>query len=534
LKRRNFIQTIAALTGIGYVLPGCKPKHAIGGKIVGASASVGHLLRDKNFGNPEIIEQKDIVIIGGGVSGLSAARHLHKNGLHNFVVLDLEEKMGGNAASGNNTISGYPWGAHYIPVPNNNLKDYIGFLQDCGVVTAINENGLPVYNELYLCFDPQERLYINGKWQEGLIPQYGVPDKELAQIKRFLEKMHFYREAKGEDGKEAFAIPVNDSSSDEKYKVLDNITMRQWLLQNDYTSPYLHWYINYCTRDDFGTNYDVASGWAGIHYFASRKGKGVNAEYSDVLTWPQGNGWLVQHLQSEIKDQLQSNSLVVRVSKTDAGLEIDYYQVQQKKLQRIIAKQCIMAVPQFIAARMLNDTERMRTVHQHLDYTPWMVANFSVGNLKERSGAPASWDNVLYGSKSLGYVVATHELLQQQIPQKNLTYYLPLTDNEPLAERKMAQQRSHAEWVEIIMADLQTVHPEIREAVTEINIMIWGHAMARPLPGLVYGPVRKQLAISVEDCIHFAHTDLAGISIFEEAFYQGLNAAKNIITQLAV
>jgi hypothetical protein len=54
--------------------------------------------------------------------------------------------------------------------------------------------------------------------------------------------------------------------------------------------------------------------------------------------------------------------------------------------------------------------------------------------------------------------------------------------------------------------------------------------MAQPLPGLIHGKVRTVLSAAVGNQIHFAHTDLAGESLFEEAFHQGFSAAKRAIT----
>jgi hypothetical protein len=45
--------------------------------------------------------------------------------------------------------------------------------------------------------------------------------------------------------------------------------------------------------------------------------------------------------------------------------------------------------------------------------------------------------------------------------------------------------------------------------------------------------VRKALALPVGDRIHFAHSDLSGMSLFEEAFHQGLRAAREVLQQLA-
>ncbi len=41
------------------------------------------------------MEQKDVVIIGGGPAGLAAAVELHKQGVRNMIILEREEKLGG-------------------------------------------------------------------------------------------------------------------------------------------------------------------------------------------------------------------------------------------------------------------------------------------------------------------------------------------------------------------------------------------------------------------------------------------------------
>jgi hypothetical protein len=532
MDRKKFIQLSFGLVGTAGLISSCTESKVIRGEIIGASAGVGHLLRDKKFQSPAETVKKKVVIIGGGVSGLSAARYLHKNGLTDFMVLDLEKRTGGNAAFGQNELSAYPWGAHYIPIPNPGLLEYINFLKECNVITGEDANGLPVYNELYLCFDPQERLYINGRWQDGLIPQFGIQDKDQLQFSLFLHQMETYRKLKGEDGKDAFAIPVDESSKDSLFTVLDSITMKAWMEDKGFTSDYLHRYINYCCRDDFGTPHHLVSAWAGIHYFASRKGKGVNVEHGDVLTWPEGNGFLVKHLQKEFLSEISTDSLVVNISSIAGGIKTEYLDVKENRLIAVESEYCIMAIPQFIAGRILNDTQRSEKIKKHLHYAPWMVANLLVDKLEERSGAPLSWDNVLHESNSLGYVDATHEILHQTGTKRNLTYYLPLTGKSPQEERKAAQMKTHADWVKLIIDDLQKVHPNINSALEEVNIMLWGHAMVQPLPGLIHGEIRKSLAQPIGNRIFFAHTDLAGISIFEEAFYQGLSAAKKIIGQI--
>jgi hypothetical protein len=528
MKRRDFIKISAGLTGIVPLMQACKQERVIPGHIVGASSKTGHLLRDHAFAEPATSESRQIVIVGGGVSGLSAARQLYKDGFTDVTLLDLEDHMGGNASSGSNQVSKYPWGAHYIPIPNNNLTEYLSFLQEAEVITGHDAQGLPVYNEFHLCQDPEERLYINGKWQDGLVPRFGLTDPDWLQFKNFFMFMEIYRNRKGKDGKDAFAIPVDDSSKDENFLALDRITMKAWMDEKELDCTYIRWYVDYCTRDDFGTTYDRISAWTGIHYFASRKGKGSNAAYNDVLTWEQGNGFLIEQLLKQGRATIKSQALAVAVKQVAQGVQVNYFDVKEQKLKGLIAAQCILAVPQFVAARLLKDDARLDKVHQHLHYAPWMVANLTVAETEERNGAPPSWDNVIYGSKSLGYVDATHQQLQQRKSSRNLTYYLPLTHSDPETARKAAYAVTHAAWTKQILDDLKIIHPDIEDVVERIDIMLWGHAMAQPLPGIVHGPLRSGLGQSIGDRIHFAHTDLAGISIFEEGFYQGIHAAKKI------
>src|SRR5690349_15064338 len=81
-------------------------------------AATGHLLRDRKFFPPPKRTIKvPVAIVGGGIAGLSAAWRLRKQGFKDFVLLEMNEQAGGNARSGENEITAYPWAAHYVPVP---------------------------------------------------------------------------------------------------------------------------------------------------------------------------------------------------------------------------------------------------------------------------------------------------------------------------------------------------------------------------------------------------------------------------------
>jgi len=53
--------------------------------------------------------------------------------------------------------------------------------------------------------------------------------------------------------------------------------------------------------------------------------------------------------------------------------------------------------------------------------------------------------------------------------------------------------------------------------------------MIKPLPGFISGEGRREAAKAIGKNIYFAHSDLSGISVFEEAFYRGYSAAKDLL-----
>jgi hypothetical protein len=75
------------------------------------------------------------------------------------------------------------------------------------------------------------------------------------------------------------------------------------------------------------------------------------------------------------------------------------------------------------------------------------------------------------------------------------------------------------------------MHPEIRDLVEHIELWPWGHGMISPGIHWLWNPLRQEMQDPVGN-IHFAHSDMSGVSIFEEAQYHGIQAAKRILEKM--
>lgn len=502
----------------------------IKGRITGANSKTGHLLRN-SASLPEPVQElnTDILIVGGGVSGLSARRWLSKHSALKVVLLEMDEHCGGNARYGKNAVSEYPYGAHYLPVPDIRNIELIEFLQSCESITGQDEKGLPIYNEYHLCQDPEERLFINGMWQEGIVPELGVTADDRNQIQRFFQEIQKLKLMKGKDGKDLFRIPIQDSSDDPEFASLDAVSFSDFLKEQNYTSRPLLWYLEYCCKDDYGATLNDVSAFAGLHYFASRKGQGNNVTHASTLTWPEGNGFLSDALKADSRGDTLSNQLVFDLRRSEDFVLVKSYNPKTKKSTRIKANKVILATPVSVNKRLLkNERAYDEIITGHFQRAPWAIVNLTVDSLPQGKGMPLCWDNVLFGTNSVGYVNASHQSLDTS-NQRVITFYLPITGADTSKARQEASSKDFRFWLRSAIDELKVAHPGIEKHISNADVWIWGHGMIRPSPGFITSKQRKIAAQSIDDALFFAHTDLSGISIFEEAFYQGIRAAKEVL-----
>ena len=566
MHRRQFLgATAATAVTTATLLAGCDAPRVLAGGFTGIDLARGHQLRERlksgNLPAPSVQRRTQVLIAGGGVAALAAARALRLAGVADLALLEIEDQPGGNSRGGEVNGIACPLGAHYLPVPGQDALEVQDLLEELGLRQRVS--GRWQYGgdgERHLCHSPQERLYWRGEWHPGLLPLHGVGAATLAQYQRFAALVDALRQ------QTRFAMPALTQWRSKQplagiQQSLDAMNFDSWLARQGLDDAHLRWYLDYCCRDDYGAGSARVSAWAGIHYFASRHGFSAPGdantdntnEPEGVLTWPEGNGWLTRQLAAPLHaaGQLHSGCSVLRISEQRHGVEVDAFNHASGHIERWQALRCIVALPVFVAARVVHNPPGFLTAAaQRLQWAPWLVANIHLdGPLQDRPGAAPSWDNVLYqdgNAGGLGYVDAGHQRLSPLPAPTVLSYYQALGDAPN--GRAQLEQQPWTHWQGAILRTLAGPHPDIHQRATRMDITRYGHAMAIPAPGiqqflsqigleplsgnrlqLSNGERQRTLPTPATARLAFAHSDWSGYSVFEEAFTRGHAAALQLL-----
>lgn len=529
LTRRD---VLTAFLGAPAALAACRTTPRIPPGVFAFSPEVaGHAMRDRRGPLPEAqrTERASVVIVGAGVAGLSAAWRLARAGHDDFLLLEIDPVVGGTARSGTSARGGYPWGAHYVTVPMRESRAMVTLLAEMGALEGVTADGDPLVAEQHLCRDPQERLFHDGRWWSGLYLHAGETAQDRDDLQRFQAEVDRWVAWRDARGRRAFAIPSATGSDDPEVTALDAVSARRWLDAKGLRSERLRWMVDYACRDDYGSTLDDTSAWAALFYYAARQ-RTPGAEAQPVVTWPEGNGRLVNHLRVVSQGKVRLDAAVIDVATVArdgrAGVEV-LARCRDGSVLKVEAERAIFAGPQFVSGHVLRAYRERPPPHvAAFEYGAWMVAHLELRKRPRNKGFPVAWDNVLRASPSLGYVVNSHQRLVDHGPT-DWTYYYPLCE-EPRAARRRLLSLDRAQWADVALTDLERAHPELRTLVERVDVMRWGHAMVRPKPGLRWGRDRLAAAVPVGN-VHFAHSDLSAMALFEESLDHGIRAAEEVL-----
>lgn len=487
-----------------------------------------------------------VLVAGSGAAGLTCAHRLEKAGQGEYLLLTGPAAQG-NCASGQGTHGPHPQGAHYLPLPSQRSQHMRVLLHELGILKEGLTDEAPRYEESALVHAPAERVFKDGAWHDGLLPPLsGTGQEQWAR----LQKTFAAKRRDADKGVAVFGTPVRKTDftqgNAKASRVLDTRPFSDWLDGQGITDPDLRWFMDYCCLDEYGLDSSHTSAWAGIHYFSSEHGKAHNAADGTVLTWPRGLGELTTRMLRGIPVERRRTASVLSTRQTRQGWEVLCLDDRANPFV-VECAHLVMASPLFVSRRAVPQAFGGLEDATGPVMAPWVVANFELNRFPlEQPGSELAWDSVVCGSRSLGFVNATHQLTRLAKPEKTVfSAYLPLSATVPgtaqaantatlvKAAREWANKASAPELMEMCRKDLDEVYGSGWEsACSGVEFTVHGHAMAAPVPGFLQEPLAaraREVNQTRSTRLHFAHSDLSGYSVFEEAAYWGEAVAQRLL-----
>ena len=486
-SRRDFIRYVVA----GSIAAGCPVDLSLLAEdtakppvLDSEDNKICHRVRDgEEFARPSASAHHDFVIVGGGVSGLTAAYLLRD---HDFLLLEKEPHWGGNAY----------------------LMDYQGAAYATGAAFIWSESAAyPFAKEIGLTplpIDNWDGSIIKGEfipdiWGDGLnkLP-YPAPVRE--SFKKFKKDM--------------LAIDV-----EKRMQELYGTTFSDLL--KPYAEEVKQWWDAYGPSNWGATSEDTAAALAiqELQEFAGDNRKDIR------YTWPGGNGAitrrLVEILQAKSAAQMSSGATIVAVVPGRNEVEVTY--MLGGELKTVAAKAVIMASPKFITRRIVQGIpEPQREAMHQIRYVPYPVVNL----IFDKPVFVKAYDTWCPGNVFTDFVVADWVIRNQPgYKQKYniLSCYTPMKEED---RTKLLSERGAKQVAANVLTDFQKLFPGSNVDPVEVHIYRRGHPMYMSTPNLytqVQPVVRRPL-----DRVFFANTDSEGP---ESTTNEAINAAHRAVTE---
>ena len=466
--RRNFIKFVVA----GSVASGCPVDLALlaapptSPSVDGENNEICHQVRDGHqFTRPAASARHDIVIVGGGMSGLSAAWFLRDQ---DFLLLEKETHWGGNAYLEEYAGQAFATGSAYTAKSESGPKQ---LCKELGI------QPLPIA-------DP-DGLIMNGEfvphaWRDGLdhLPYPKSVRESFRKFKQDMLKVDLLKRTGELD-----AVPLTT-------------------LLKDYAPELTAWWNTYGPSNWGATAADTSAlvGLGDFQDFASE-------EPDDRQTFPGGLGAIsrrvAERLSASHGDRMLAGATTVAVEQGKSGVTVTY--VHQGQVKAVAAKAVIMAAPKFIARRLVAGLpQAQQDAMGKLRYAPYPVVNA----IFDKPVFNGGYDTWCPGNTFTDVIVADWVIRNQPgYRQKNniLTFYTPLREAE---RARLLTEEGARDLAANVLRDWRRLLPGSNVDPVELHIYRRGHPMFMATPG-AYTKLIPAARQPMER-VFFANTDSAG------------------------
>ena len=305
-------------------------------------------------GLPKPTEFVDVVVVGGGMSGLLSAYQLRN---HKPILLEANLRFGGNSRGEKMGSTEFCTGAAYIAPPEAG-GEIETLLKDLGLFEkGRTEEGLDSTVEF------QGHL-MHPFWSGATDPAHADQFKKVAaELIRIRD--HAYPE-----------IPATKNSliSRTALNALDKQTFEEWLQTKfgDKIHPHILEYFQLYAWSSLGGSINELSAAQMLNFICS--------DLNGTFALPGGNAAIARALLDQVKlasgdERVRAGSIVFDIRKVNDEVVITYEDPQQK-LHAIRAKTCIVALPKFAVPIVIEDLpDDQDSWMRRLNYRAYLVAN---------------------------------------------------------------------------------------------------------------------------------------------------------------
>jgi protoporphyrinogen oxidase len=498
-NRRDFIKFVVA----GAVTAGCPidlsllaaqgAPHDPAAEVDGEHNQICHQVRDKgsdSFARPPASARHDVVVVGGGVSGLAAAYRLQQ---HDFLLLEKEPHWGGNAYGMEYEGSVYATGSAFLTKDEYTYR----FAREIGLTP------LPVENS-----DPSiiRGEFVADTWGDGLdkLP-YPAPVRE--GFKKFRKEMLAIDVRKRH--RDLFGQPFSD-------------------FMKAYPSELKQWWDNFGPSNWGAASQDTAAA-IGIY---SLQEMADESRSDDRYTWPGGLGAITKKLAEilgpKYKDRMLTDATTVAVVPGKQEVQVTY--MHSGELKTVAAKAVIMATPKFITRRIVESLpEKQSDAMKQIRYVPYPVVNL----IFDKPVFNRGYDTWCPGGNTFTDFIVADWVVRKQPGYRQkfniISCYTPMKEDDrgylltEIGCRKIAAN---------VLADFQKLLPETNVDPIEVHIYRRGHPMYMSTPRLY--TETQPLTREPMDRVFFANTDCEGpVSTTNEGILAAQRAVKQVEARLA-